>query len=270
MAAWNPGSRGGANTGTTPRLRHSRVTRPTTSGCWCAPWKIVSLSNCAWAGSPTCRQCSTNAATATLAVTVVIGQEFTSPPCNAVTLRTSTWGAVLDDQALDDVEAVQFGLAGGHGGQVPARRWCGATDTVAAVQRPAALEDTAEGAYRGERVGASGLQRGVDRLGAELAQIAGVLQLATQGQHKVLQVRRGPIDWPAPSGRAPRDVGAVEPLAVGPCDPELNGGQCHAEASSDLAHGNAPADGGDHLTTTLLDPVFGSLRPPVGRVLSSY
>ena len=43
----SPVSRGGANTGTTPRPRHSRMTRPTTSGCWCGPWKIVSLSN--WA-----------------------------------------------------------------------------------------------------------------------------------------------------------------------------------------------------------------------------
>ena len=47
IAAWNPVSRGGANTGTTPRPRHSRMTRPTTSSYWWVPWKIVSLSN--WA-----------------------------------------------------------------------------------------------------------------------------------------------------------------------------------------------------------------------------
>ncbi len=38
---------GGANTGTTPSARHSLLIRPTVSANWCAPWKIVSLSNCA-------------------------------------------------------------------------------------------------------------------------------------------------------------------------------------------------------------------------------
>ena len=37
----------GANTGTTRKAKHSRLTRPTVSANWCAPWKIVSLSN--WA-----------------------------------------------------------------------------------------------------------------------------------------------------------------------------------------------------------------------------
>jgi hypothetical protein len=31
-------------------------------------------------------------------------------------------GTVLDDQALDEIEAVQLGVPGGDAGQVPARR----------------------------------------------------------------------------------------------------------------------------------------------------
>jgi hypothetical protein len=47
MAAWKPVSRGGTKTGTTPRLRQTRATRPMVSGWICGPSKSGSLSNCA-------------------------------------------------------------------------------------------------------------------------------------------------------------------------------------------------------------------------------
>jgi hypothetical protein len=45
IAAWKPCSCTGAKTGTMPKLKHSRVTRPIASENWCAPWNRVSLSN---------------------------------------------------------------------------------------------------------------------------------------------------------------------------------------------------------------------------------
>jgi hypothetical protein len=65
------------------------------------------------------------------------------------------------------------------------------------------------------------------------------------------------VDRLTTSGRSGREVGAIEPLAVGACDPEPDGGQGDAEASCDLAEGDAPSDGGDDLTTTILGSVFG-------------
>jgi len=43
----NPNSYGGAKTGVTPSWRQNRMTRPKMSARVWAPWKRVSLSNCA-------------------------------------------------------------------------------------------------------------------------------------------------------------------------------------------------------------------------------
>ncbi len=56
----------------------------------------MSLSNWAYPGSPTSRQCSVNDSTVRTAVTgAVVGQETTRPPCKDTPLSTSTSGPSL-------------------------------------------------------------------------------------------------------------------------------------------------------------------------------
>lgn len=56
-------------------------------------------------------------------------------------------GALRDDQALDDVEAVQLGRALGQMRPIPAPRRRRTTNPAATVPRPAPLQEAVEGAY---------------------------------------------------------------------------------------------------------------------------
>jgi hypothetical protein len=178
--------------------------------------------------------------------------------------------AALDDQALDDIGAVEFGPPGREVGQVPAGRRGGPSRARAAVQGPAPVEDAADGPRRGEWRDALGLQGIADGAGAELAQVAPVLQLDAEGQHEILQVLRGAVDRPVTAGGLRREVDPIEAASFGPRDPEPDGGQGDAEAACDLAEGSAAAGGGDHLTTTILDSVLGPSEPRTRSGLSSY
>src|SRR4051812_17547654 len=150
MAAWNPVSRGGANTGTTPRTRHTRMTRPTTSLCWCAPWKIVSLSNWAYPGSPTSRQCLDGR---------LGGDHGHRPRADQAAVQRGgvehfDVGAPLDHQPLDDVEAVQLGPPRRDVRQIPPRRRRGPADSAAGVHYPAPPENAVDGTQPRGRSGA--------------------------------------------------------------------------------------------------------------------
>jgi hypothetical protein len=110
-----------------------------------------------------------------------------------------------------------------------------------------------------------GLQGVADRSAAELAEVAGLLQLAAGGQHEVLQLLRGAVGRPGRSVGAVGPVDAVEPLRAGPGHPELDGGQGDPEVTGDVAQRGPAADGGDHLTATFLGAVFEPREPPAIR-----
>src|SRR5262249_29884966 len=95
-------------------------------------------------------------------------------------------GAALDDQPLDDVEAVPFDLGLGAVGQIPASGRGRAARPVAAVQGATAAEDAVDGPYRGQLLGAALLERLTDGVSASGAEIA-VSQLAADLQNQVLQ-----------------------------------------------------------------------------------
>jgi hypothetical protein len=176
----------------------------------------------------------------------------------------------LDHQTLDDVEAVEFRLSGRHVGQIPTDRRRGSADAATAVPCAPALEDASDGPDRGEGLDPAGLQRAVDRHGAELAQVALVLQFAAQGQHEVLQGLGRSVGWLAWAVGPVRPVDPIEPPVAGPRDPELNSGQGHPGSASDLAERGAAACGSDHLTAALLGPVFGPSEAPLAAGLWKY
>jgi len=156
--------------------------------------------------------------------------------------------AVLDGQALDDVEAVQLGLPCGHGGEIPARRWRRAAHPSLAVQGPASPEDAADGADRGQR-GRAPFQEGrEDRLGAAVAQVAVLGQLPPQVQDQVLDA-----GWCASrragDGRSVLPIHPVQSRTACPLDPVVYRRLADTELTSDFVLGQAAPDGLDDLTT---------------------
>ena len=157
-------------------------------------------------------------------------------------------GPVLDDQPLDAVEAVQLHFRGGPLGQVPAPRRGRASDTRAPVPCCPAPQDAVDGADRGDGALFLFLQRLLNRLGPEGAEVTGQPEFAADAHDHVLA--RG-VRAPGPL----RGVGTIEPidpvqtLAAGTADPVGNG--TDAEAAGDGAKGLPSADGGYYLATAL-------------------
>src|SRR5437867_5594915 len=102
--------------------------------------------------------------------------------------------ATFERQALDRVEAVEFGSIRSHLGEIPPRRWRSAADPSPGIQSSSSLEDAADRPNRRHESVAASHERAVDDLGAVLAQIARLLQLPPQAEHEVLDRRFGPMD----------------------------------------------------------------------------
>src|SRR5262249_37886104 len=173
---------------------------------------------------------------------------------------------ILDDQALDEVEAVQLGVPGGDPRQIPPRRRRPTTRALAAVQGAAPLQDQADGAQRGWLANAAGPQRAVDGRGPEPSEVTGGAEVLTDGQHKILQRTVGTVDRGGQAAGAVGPVHAVEALARGACDPALHGGQGHSKLVGNAAHGEAPADGSNHLASLVGGTVFCSWQVPREKV----
>ena len=132
-------------------------------------------------------------------------------------------GAVLDDQSLDDVDAVQFLPPSGDLGQIPTGRRGAAPHACRAVQDTTSAEDPSNGSHRGEPLSLAGREDLMDRLRPMESQVTGLLQFAAHGQDLLLdggfsavRVTRTP--------RAILPIDAIQPLALGPLDPAL--GRC--------------------------------------------
>jgi len=120
----------------------------------------------------------------------------------------------------------------------------------------AAFENPANGAHSGEEFNPLVLQRPLDRFRAELAQIACLLELTAQGQHKVLQFSGTFVGGPMRAPGAIRPVHAVQALRPGPLDPGLDRGKGYPKLRGDLPHRDPATHSRHDLVATLLNPVF--------------
>jgi hypothetical protein len=156
---------------------------------------------------------------------------------------------VLDDQPLDDVDAVQLRLGRGHRGEIPASGRSGPARPGAAVQSTPAPKDAVDGPHRGRRGQALSQQRLTDGVRADRSQIA-VGQLASDLQNQIL---RGGVRAPGlvRHGRAVRPIRAIQALPFGALDPVGHRSHPNAEPAGDGTQGLAAADGGYHGTTPL-------------------
>jgi hypothetical protein len=96
----------------------------------------------------------------------------------------------------------------------------------------------------------------VDSCGPELAQVTGVAQVLTNGQHEILHGAFGAVDRRGQATGAVAPVHAIQALIASACHPALHGGQGHANAVRDLAQGSASPDRFDHLTPSLTEVGF--------------
>src|SRR5262249_20617134 len=87
-------------------------------------------------------------------------------------------GAALDDQPLDDVEAVRLGPGSGDVGQVPAFGRRGPAGPLAAVQSSTAAKDAVDGSHRGQFGQPLLLERLPDDLGTDGPQVTACQVLA--------------------------------------------------------------------------------------------
>ena len=128
------------------------------------------------------------------------------------------------------------------------RRWPALTPT--AVQCASPEEDAADRAKRGHTRQAAREKFAANGLCAALTQIAGVMKMATQAQHKVLQTTVEAVVRPPRAARAVRPIDLIQgPAACAP-HPELDGGKGHVKAAGDLSQGHPPPCGRHHLPTS--------------------
>ena len=167
-------------------------------------------------------------------------------------------GAAADDQTLDEVEALQFGLSSRHGGQIPPGRRRRPTNPPPPVQHPSPQKDPADGPDRWERLDLASLQFPTDGLRAKLAQGTGLLELFPHLNHQVFDPSRGRSSLASSPARAIRPVDPVQTLILGSSHPDLDGPQADAELFGDRSHREALPNGSDDRPLPLLRGVFGS------------
>ena len=169
-------------------------------------------------------------------------------------------GAALDDQPLDDINAVQLPAPTGHLRQIPARRGRRPSDAMSAVPHAATTQDAVDRPFRGQRLDATGPEGLEDRLGPEEAQVTLGLQAATHFEDQVFEIGIGPLSGVGDR----RTVGPIDPvqaLALRVSDPAVDRGGAHAEVPGDLLLRSSPPDGLDHGLAVIGLPVSLLMMP---------
>src|SRR5712692_1430262 len=156
---------------------------------------------------------------------------------------------------FDDVEGIEFALAAHEIGKIPAGRRGGATNAATGVEHAVPGENAADGSHRRQRRQWLFVKVPMNGLGAELAQSAVLLQIASRIQDEGFDVRRHASGSRGRGGTI-IEINAVQALPLGPLNPALHGSQRDAEASSHGTQGQAIADQANDVKTAALQGVF--------------
>ncbi len=211
--AWKPISRGGTNTGTTAKLRHKRIDPPQGVSIAVRALEdhvVVELGVVGQADfPPVLRQRRQGPCRGDRGLD---GPGADQAAVQRHDVEYLDLGPVLDNQPLDDVDAVQLRLGRGHRGEIPASGRSGPAHPGAAIQSAPTPEDAVDGPHRGRRGQALSQQRLTDGVRADGSQIA-VGQLASDLQHQILQ---GGARAPGlvRHGRAIRPIHAIQALPL--------------------------------------------------------
>lgn len=167
-------------------------------------------------------------------------------------------GATADNQALHEVEAVQFGLGARHGRQIPALGRRGPPDTSPAIEHATALENAPDGANRRQGLDPTFLQFAPAGGRPVFASGAGRLELLAETDDQVFDPGGGCRRGPPPATGSIGAIDAVQAWVVGPVDPDLDGAQADAEPSGHGAQRPALSHGGHQGPALLFLAVFRS------------
>ncbi|MGH9365973.1 MAG: hypothetical protein ACRD1B_12035 [Thermoanaerobaculia bacterium] len=166
-------------------------------------------------------------------------------------------------QAFDGVKAIQFGFGMSDPGQVPApgRWWM--SDSAATVDHSSPLQDTSDGADRGN-IGTTLLgQLSMDGGIAKFSQVAGVLELLPDPKDLLLGLGAQPVGRAIPRARgAIGPIDPIKPLPFGSLHPPTDSCMSDSESNGDRSDRLTLTDGGDHGAAALLSGVFLVMFPP--------
>ena len=157
--------------------------------------------------------------------------------------------SAFDDQAFDDIEAIQLASSRCHVGQVPAGwRWWMAS-SIPTIQRTTPLQNAPNGTQCGNRSCPSCDQFPLNGLSSVFSQDAAVLELSPYPNNQVLNTPLGPMNVARSMGSIlPIDPGKSFPLSS--LHPIMHGGNAYAKASSNPPQRFSLADRAHHRFTS--------------------
>ena len=143
--------------------------------------------------------------------------------------------STFDDEPFHNVEAVKLQTSRSDFWQVPTWRWWRAAHSLLSIQGPSALQDAADGAYRG-RIGQPLCQPlALDGCGTELPQIALRAQLMAKAQYQIFPKSFRTTRMMG-HARTIAPVNLIELTTLGASYPSPYGRKAHSKLSSDRPH----------------------------------
>jgi hypothetical protein len=142
--------------------------------------------------------------------------------------------STLDDQAFDNIEAIEFTAPLGHLRQIPTgwRRWM--TSSMLTIQSPAPRQDAPNGSYGRKLRPTSGNQVSLDCLSPIFTQDASVLEFSAYSNNQVLNASLGALDTMRPV-RAILPVDSAQPFPLSSLSPVMNCGDANMKSTSHLS-----------------------------------
>lgn len=161
----------------------------------------------------------------------------------------------FDHQPLDDVEAVEPSLAGGHVRQRPAPGWGWPSGAWVTIKGVPAFENPAKGTPGGQGCDPGDLPHPLDCFRADLTQVACLLELTAQAQHQILQGAGVCVGRDTRAAGSVRPVHAIQALRPGPPDPEEDRRSSDPQGRGDMPTREPATKSRHHFPTTLLTPL---------------
>ena len=155
--------------------------------------------------------------------------------------------AVFDDEAFNQIERVEFGVALGDGGQMPARGWRWAA-LASGGGESGASDQPGQGAGRG-RGQVLAQEFPAEGGGSVFAQGRMTFEPGAQSQDAPEEFARGAVFGFAVAAWPVGEVGAEEALTVSALKPFVGGASADAETSGDRAEGCPATERGDDAAT---------------------
>ncbi len=139
--------------------------------------------------------------------------------------------STFDDQAFNNIEAIEFTAALGHLRQIPTgwRGWM--TSSMPTIQSPTPLQDAPNGSYGRDLPLTSGNQVSLDCLSPVFTQDASVLEFSADPNHQVFNASLGALNTVRPL-RAILPVDSAQSFPLSSLSPIMDRGEANMKSTS--------------------------------------